>query len=74
MSAGIDGMVCKPDWDGKIPRMVRAVGHDADSNEIDEAHQLVVPRISGPCTSPTAPLASSMLPVHTFTTSIALTS
>ena len=42
MSAGMDGMVFKLDWNGKILGWFGRWGTTPDSNEIGEAHQLAV--------------------------------
>ena len=42
MSAGMDGMVFKLDWNGKISGWFGKWGMTPDSNEIGEAHQLAV--------------------------------
>src|SRR5262245_40649954 len=42
MSAGMDGMVFKLDWNGKIQGWFGKWGNKPDSNDIGEAHQLTV--------------------------------
>ena len=42
MSAGMNGMVLKLDWNGKILGWFGKWGNNADSNDIGEAHQLAV--------------------------------
>jgi len=42
MSAGMNGMVMKLDWSGKILGWFGKWGPNADSNDIGEAHQLAV--------------------------------
>jgi DNA-binding beta-propeller fold protein YncE len=44
MSAGMDGMIFKLDWNGKILGWFGKWGNNADSNDIGEAHQLAVSR------------------------------
>jgi DNA-binding beta-propeller fold protein YncE len=42
MSAGMDGMVFKLDWNGKIQGWFGKWGNNPESNDIGEAHQLAV--------------------------------
>jgi hypothetical protein len=42
MSAGMEGMVFKLDWNGKILGWFGQWGNKPDSNDIGEAHQLAV--------------------------------
>ena len=42
MSAGMEGMVFKLDWNGKILGWFGKWGNKPDSNDIGEAHQLAV--------------------------------
>ncbi len=44
MSAGMNGMVFKLDWNGKILGWFGKWGNNPDSNDIGEAHQLAVSR------------------------------
>ena len=44
MGAGMDGMVFKLDWNGKILGWFGKWGSNPDSNDIGEAHQLAVSR------------------------------
>jgi len=42
MGAGMNGMVLKLDWNGKILGWFGKWGNNPDSNDIGEAHQLAV--------------------------------
>jgi hypothetical protein len=42
MSAGMEGMVFKLDWNGKVLGWIGKWGNNPDSNDIGEAHQLAV--------------------------------
>ncbi len=44
MGAGMDGMVFKLDWNGKVLGWFGKFGNNPDSNDIGEAHQLAVSR------------------------------
>ena len=44
MAAGMDGIIFKLDWDGKILGWFGKWGNNRDSNDIGEAHQLAVSR------------------------------
>jgi hypothetical protein len=42
MSTGMEGMVFKLDWNGKVLGWFGKWGRDSDSNDIGEAHELAV--------------------------------